>query len=152
MLRLVLVAVACARALALPAVPGDALTPHDDLERNTRRPKCCKCDPTGAGYRKSRAGCWKQAQCTKVKHTLRNLVDKLTLSKHDAEDCEMETCATTCKDYGGAAWYGNRNGNIFHGDCRGAGSNAYGNIGGLWAAQTPKRFVASQTLAVCDKH
>ena len=121
MLRLALVALACARALALPTAPGNALAPHDDLERNTHGPKCCKCDPEGAGYRQSLAGCRKQAQCTKVKHPVRDLVDKVLvpgLRHHKEKGCEKETCATTCKDYGGAAWYGNRNGRIFHYDCR----------------------------------
>ena len=41
MLKLAIVALVCARALALPAAPDTALTPPD-LER-TLGPKCCEC-------------------------------------------------------------------------------------------------------------
>ena len=93
MLKLAIVALVCARALALPAAPDTALTPPD-LER-TSGPKCCEC-----GARDwSEAGCLQQAK-VKPKLMWWEKVGK------------KQTCKITCKPFGG------HNGWTMYADCR----------------------------------
>ena len=107
MLRLALVALACARALALPTAPGNALAPHG-LERNTHGAKCCQCTHNGGNFVNFEEWrpCWKQAQCKDV-HSVMNA---RKLVKYYPEGCEKEICDKTCK------WYGEK-ADKFHGEC-----------------------------------
>ena len=115
MLRLALVALACARALALPTAPGNALTPHG-LERNTHGAKCCQCTHNGGNFVNFEPWrpCWKQAQCKHVEQiahmesTTRGPAMQIWSSY--PKGCEKEICDNTCKRYGAKA-------DKFHGEC-----------------------------------
>ena len=90
MLRLAIAALACARALALPAAPGKAIAPYD-FER-THGPKCCGCKKKDSSYvlRTNSVyedGCWTQAGCKDP--------------NGDEETCKKESCHDACAGYGG---------------------------------------------------
>ena len=96
MLKLAIVALVCARALALPAAPDTALTPPD-LER-TSGPKCCECgadSPTiFKEYSMLHKHLYKKLPCkaqAKVKPKL------MWWDKPG----KKESCEATCKPFGG---------------------------------------------------
>ena len=113
MLRLALVALTCAHALALPTAPSNALAPHD-LERNTKGAKCCKCTHKNGNSYSAENPCWKQAQCKHVEQiahmesTTRGPAMQIWSSY--PKGCEKEICDNTCKRYGAKA-------DKFHGEC-----------------------------------